>query len=84
VSTTASETRKTNLPTSADDVPLPALSAVRRAAARVLLTAGPPAVQQSIDIFCLPGPQQQTCRSGVQRPNVGTDGQTDGRTDARP
>ena len=29
-----------------------------------------------------PGPQQQTCSSGVRRPD-GTDRQTDGRTDAR-
>jgi len=41
-----------------------------------------PAVQQSIDISCLPGPQQQTCRSGVQRPNDGKDGRTDIQTDA--
>jgi len=40
-------------------------------------------VQQSIDISCPPGPQQQTRRSGVRRPNDGTDGQTDGRTPDR-
>jgi len=39
------------LPTSADNVALPAFAAARRAAARLLLlTAGPPAVPQSIDI----------------------------------
>jgi len=36
-------------------------------------------VQQSTDISCLPGPQQQTRRSGVRRPRDGTDRQTDGR-----
>jgi len=43
------------LPTSADNVALPALAAVHRAAARLLLllTAGPPAAQQSIDISWL-------------------------------
>jgi len=30
----------------------------------------------SIDISCPPGPQQQTRRCGVRRPNDGTDGQT--------
>ena len=34
--------------------------------------------QQSIDISCWPGPQQQTCSSGVRRPD-GTDRQADGR-----
>jgi len=38
------------LPTSADKVALPASAAIRRAAARLLLTAGPLAVQKSIDI----------------------------------
>ena len=38
-----------------------------------------PAVQQSIDISCLRGAQQQTRSSGV-RPRVGSDGETDGRT----
>jgi len=33
-------------------VALPACAGARRAAARLLLTAGPPAVQQSIDISC--------------------------------
>jgi len=32
-------------------VALPAFAAVRRAAARLLPTAGPPVAQQSIDIF---------------------------------
>ena len=50
-----------------------------RAVARPLLTAGPPAMQQSIDIFWLPGPQQQTRSSGVRRPD-GTDRRTDGRS----
>jgi len=45
---------------------------------RLLLTAGLPAVQQSTHISRTPGPQQQTRRSGVRRPD-GTDGQTDGR-----
>ena len=36
------------------------------------------AVQQSIDISYPPSPQQQTCSSGVRRPD-GTDSQTDGR-----
>ena len=41
-----------------------------------------PAVQQSIDISYPPSPQQQTCSSGVRRPD-GTDRQTDRRTDRR-
>ena len=44
-----------------------------------LLIGGPPATQQSIDISCSPGPQQQTCRGSVRRPD-GTDRWTDGRT----
>jgi len=32
------------------------------------------AVQQSIDISCLTGPQQQNCHSGEWWPNDGTDG----------
>jgi len=71
------------LPTYADNVVLPAFAAVRRAAARLLLTAGPPAVQQSIDISWPPGPQQQTSSSGMRRPDE-TDGQTHRRTDGRP
>ena len=46
------------------------------------------AMQQSIDISCPPGAQQQTRTSGVQPANSGTDRQTDrqtdGRTDGRP
>ena len=38
-----------------------------------------PAVQQSTDISCPPGPQQQTHSSGVRRPNDGTDRWTDAR-----
>jgi len=41
-------------------VALPAFAAVRRAAARLLLTAG----HATIDISCPPGPQQQTRRGG--------------------
>jgi len=59
--------------TYADNVALPALAAVRRAAATT-------AVQQSIDISYPPSPQQQTHRTLLQRTN-GTDRQTDGRTD---
>jgi len=46
------------------------------AAARLLLTASPPAVPQWIDISCSPGSQQQTRRSRVMRAN-GTNGRTD-------
>jgi len=50
----------------------------------LLLSAG----RAAIDISWPPGPQQQTNRSGVRRPNDGKDGQTlnrqtDRRTDAR-
>ena len=62
---------------------LPAFAAARRAVAPLLLTAGPPAVQQSIDISQLPGPQQQTRSCGMRRPD-GTDGQTDVRQLHRP
>jgi len=41
-----------------------------------------PAVQQSIDISYPPSPQQQTCSSGVRRPD-GTDRQTDRQTDGQ-
>jgi len=44
----------------ADNVALPAFAAGCRAAARLLQAAGPPGVQQSADISCLAGPQQQT------------------------
>jgi len=72
-------------------VALPAFAAAERntvvahrAAAPLVLTAGPPAVLQSIDVYWSPGPQQQTRRSGMQRSVDGTDRQTDGRTDAVP
>jgi len=64
-------------------VALPAFGATRRATALLLLTAGPPAVQQSIDISWPSGPQQQTRSSGVRMTGL-TDRQTDGRTDGRP
>jgi len=48
-------------------VALPAFAAARRVAARLLLTAGPPAVQQSIDISWPPDPQQQT--RSMRRPD---------------
>jgi len=63
----------------ADNVALAAFAAARRAAARLLLTSGPPAVQQSIDMSWRPGPQQQTHTNGARQAS-GTDGQTDGRT----
>jgi len=40
------------------------------------------AVQQSIEISCMPWPHQRTHSNGVRRPNDGTDGQTE--TDWRP
>jgi len=55
-------------------VALPAFAAARRAAAHA---AAAPAVQQSIDISYLLGPQQQTRRTLLQRANE-TDRQTDG------
>ena len=51
---------------------LPAVLLLSAAAARLLLTAGPPAVQQSIEISWPPGPRQQTDCNGVRRPG-GTD-----------
>ena len=42
----------------------------------------PPAVQQSIDIFWSPGPQQRSHSSVERRPDE-TDRQTDGRTDGQ-
>jgi len=55
-----------------DYVALPALSAARRAAARLLLTAS----RAAVDRYLLaPGPQQQTRSSGVRRP-YGTDRRT--------
>jgi len=59
-------------------VALPAFAAVRRAAARLLLTAG----HATIDISCPPGPQQQTRRSGVYVAAECWDRQTDRRTPA--
>jgi len=56
-------------------VALPAFAAAPRAAARLLLNACAPAVQQSNDVFCPPGPQQQTRNSSVRWPD-GTDGRT--------
>jgi len=65
-------------------VALPAFATARRAAARLLLTAGPPAVQQSIDISWSRAhsskPQQQHAAAGWDRQ---TDRQTDRRTDTR-
>jgi len=53
---------------SAESVALPAFA------------AAPPAVQQSIDIPCAPGPQQQTRRTTCRSRRMG---QTDGRTPHR-
>jgi len=55
-------------------VALSAFATERRAAAPLLLSAG----QQSIDISCPSGAQQQTRSSGVRRTKGGTDRQTDG------
>jgi len=76
---TRSDIEPTQLPTSADNVALPAFAAARRAAARLLLTAHPPRVKQSINISCPPGQRQQTRSSSTRLPN-GTDRQTDGQT----
>ena len=43
-----------------------------------------PAVQQSIGISCLPGPQQQTCSSGFAAVGPWWDRQTDGQADTVP
>jgi len=60
------------LPAYADNVALPAF------ARRCCLA---PAVQQSIDISCPPGPQQQTCSSGFAAVgHAETYKRTDGRT----
>jgi len=68
------------LPTSAVNVTLLAFAAERRAAAPLLLSAGTPAMQQSIDMSCpSQGAQQQTGSRGV-RWSDGTDRQ-DRRTD---
>jgi len=69
---------------SADYVALPAFAAARRAAAPLLLTAGPPAVQQSIDVTWLSGPQQQTRTSGVRRQMEQTGRRRDDQTHGRP
>jgi len=50
----------------ADSVTLPAFAAL-----------GPVVQQATIDVLRTPGPQQQTRRSGVWRPNDGTVTQTD-------
>jgi len=62
-------------------VALPAFAAVRRAAARLLVTAG----RAAIDRYLLHAglTQKQTRSSGMHRPD-GRDRRTDGRTDARP
>ena len=67
---------RVQLPTSADKVALLASAAGRRAAAA-------PGGDRSIDVFCPPGAQQQTRRTGMQRSIDGTDRQTDGRTPDR-
>jgi len=59
---------------------LPTFTAERRTAASLLLSA----TQQSIDISCPPGTQQQTLTSNLRRVSDGTDGQTDKSTDGRP
>ena len=59
---------RVQLPTSADNMALPAFAAVCFAAVLLLLSAG----QQSVDTSCSLGPQQQTCSSRVQQVN-GTD-----------
>jgi len=43
----------------------------------------PPLLQQSIDISCLPNPQQQTCSSGFAAVGPCWDRQTKGQTDRR-
>jgi len=47
---------------------------------RLRLRTVPLLHKQSIDISCPPGPQQQTCRTLLQRAN-GTDRRTDAQTD---
>jgi len=64
------------LPTSADNVALPAYTDARSTAARLLLSAG----QQSIDISCSPDPQQQTRIAAACGEQMGQRyRQTDGR-----
>ena len=55
-------------------------SVTRQQVVLVLLIVSPPAVQQSINISCTPGPQQQTLCSGMQQ-SSGTDRQMDRQTD---
>jgi len=62
-------------------VTLLAFAAGRRAAVRRCCWA--PAVQQSIDISCPPGPQQQTHRALLQLSIAGTDRPSGGRTPYR-
>ena len=72
------------LPTCAINTTLPAFATERRAAAPLVLSAGACCtVQQSINVSCLPGAQQQTSRMPLcSRPMWRTDRrrQTDGRT----
>jgi len=62
--------------TSADNVALPAFAAARRAAARLMLTVGPPAVQQSIDISWPPAHSSKPAAAACG----GQVGQTDRQT----
>ena len=64
-----------------DDVALLAFAAERRAPVRSLRSVGRVTIDRYL--YCAPGPQQQTRRSGVRRPNAGTDRQTDGLTPDR-
>jgi len=47
---------------------------------RCLLHSAPSAVQQSIDISCLPGAQQQSRRTPLLRSIDGRGGRTNGRS----
>jgi len=69
-----------SLLTAAVNLPLSAFAAERRAAAPLLLSAG----QQSIDISCPPGAQQQTRRTPLLWSNDGTDRRTGTRASHRP
>ena len=84
------------LPTSADDVALPAFVDDRRPCSNPSISrdrwarafaaerrAAVPLGAGRCHISCPSGPQQQTRRSGVRRPQDGTDRQTDGQTDRR-
>jgi len=55
-------------------VTLPTFAAACHAAAWLLLTAGPLAMQQSINMFWLSGPEQQTHSSSSVLQMDGTDG----------